>query len=34
MVYELMECPIRCSHHSFPNHFNFCPYCGCKLENV
>lgn len=29
---DLMECPIRCSHHSFPDHYHFCPYCGCKLE--
>jgi len=29
-----MECPFRCSHHTFPDHFNFCPYCGSKLVNV
>jgi hypothetical protein len=29
-----MECPFRCSHHTFPNHFNFCPYCGSKLVTV
>ena len=29
----MMKCPFGCSHHTFPNHFNFCPYCGSKLEN-
>jgi hypothetical protein len=29
-----MECPFRCSHHTFPDHFNFCPYCGSKLVTV
>jgi len=29
----MMECPFGCSHHTFPNHFNFCPYCGSKLVN-
>ena len=29
----MMKCPFGCSHHTFPNRFNFCPYCGSKLEN-
>jgi len=29
-----MECPFGCSHNTFPDRFNFCPYCGSKLENV
>jgi hypothetical protein len=23
-----------CSRHTFPDPFNFCPYCGSKLVNV
>ena len=29
---NLLVCPFGCSHHIFPDHFNFCPYCGSKLE--
>jgi len=29
----MMKCPFGCSHHTFPNHFNFFYYCGFKLEN-
>jgi hypothetical protein len=29
-----MECPFGCSHHTFPDRFNFCPYCGSKLVTV
>ena len=28
---NILECPFGCSHHVFPDHFNFCPYCGSKL---
>ena len=28
-----LKCPFGCSHHTFPNHFNFCPFCGSKLED-
>jgi NADH pyrophosphatase NudC (nudix superfamily) len=27
----MKSCPFGCSYHVFPNHFNFCPYCGTKL---
>ena len=29
-----MECPLGCSHHTFPDHVNFWPYRGSKLVNV
>ena len=28
---EMRECPVSCNHHSFPNHYKFCPYCSTKL---
>ncbi|MGD9131783.1 MAG: hypothetical protein PVH73_09465 [Candidatus Bathyarchaeota archaeon] len=28
----MKSCPFGCSYHVFPNHFNFCPYCGTKLS--
>jgi len=28
----MKSCPFGCSYQVFPNHFNFCPYCGTKLS--
>jgi hypothetical protein len=30
-IVEMKSCPFGCSHHIFPNHYKFCPYCGTKL---
>jgi NADH pyrophosphatase NudC (nudix superfamily) len=29
---KMKNCPFGCSHHIFPNHYKFCPYCGTKLD--
>jgi hypothetical protein len=29
-----MEHPFKCSHHTFPDRFNFCPYCKSKTVTV
>jgi hypothetical protein len=30
----MKECPLRCSHQTFPDIYNFCHYCGTKLVVV
>jgi len=27
----MKECPLSCSHQTFPDKYNFCPYCSTKL---
>ena len=31
---QMKECPLSCSHQTFPDKYNFCHYCGTKLVIV
>lgn len=33
MLLIMKMCPFGCSHHTFPDNFNFCHFCGSKLTS-